>query len=387
MSGNSEEAYMKKIRVLEMIDRPFLGGGQMVLLSLARNIDRERFEVTISAKGGGPLENAARENGISFYPVPFRRGFSFRLIDEIASILRTKEIDILHTHGGIAGFYGRWAARKARTPVVVHTLHGIHYLHYRNFFLKWSYAFLERLFSRFTDALIYVSEADRRKGKMWKLAAESRSHVIRNGIDFPEPPGRAELDSLRKELGIEPGQAVVGTVARLHRQKGLIYLVRAARVLRLRHPEARIVMVGGGPLKQALVKTAERIVGPGGCLFLGERSDAREILPLFDVFVLPSLWEGLPLALIEAATIAKPIVASDIDGVREVIRNGETGLLVPSADPQGLADAISRLLEERDFAARLGNRARTDIPPRFALKRMVEETENLYIRLFASSPT
>ena len=377
---------MKKIKVLEMIDRPFLGGGQMILLSLARSLDHERFDVSISAKGGGPLEDAARESGILFYPVPFQKGFSFRLINVIASVLRKKEIDILHTHGGIAGFYGRWAARRARTPVVVHTLHGIHYLHYRNFFLKWSYAFLERLFSQFTDALIYVSEADRRKGKMWKLVTESKSHVIRNGIDFPEPPGQEKLNARRKELGIEPGQAVIGTVARLHRQKGLIYLVQAARSLRLRHPEAKIVVVGGGPLEQELTETAERIAGPGVCLFLGERSDAREILPLFDVFVLPSLWEGLPLALIEAASLAKPIVASNIDGVREVIRNGETGLLVPSADPQGLADAISRLLEERDFAACLGNQARADIPPRFALKRMVEETENLYIRLFDSSP-
>lgn len=387
MAGSKSEIHMKKIRVLEMIDRPFLGGGQIVLLTLARNLDRNRFDVAISAKGGGPLEDAARESGILFYPVPFRKGFSFRIIGEIASILRTKEIDVLHTHGGIAGFYGRWAAKRARTPVVVHTLHGIHYLHYRNFLLKWSYALLERLFSRFTDALIYVSEADRRKGRIWKLATESRSHVIRNGIDFPEPPGQEKLDARRKELGIQPGQTVIGTVARLHRQKGLIYLVRAARTLKLRHPEARIIVVGGGPLEQELAETAERISGPGVCLFLGERSDAREILPLFDVFVLPSLWEGLPLALIEAATLAKPIVASDIDGVREVIRNEKTGLLVPRADSQRLADAISRLLDERDFAARLGNRARTDIPPRFALKKMVEETESLYIQLYDSDPS
>ena len=136
MAVHGSEAYMKKIRVLEMIDRPFLGGGQMMLLSLARSLNRERFDVAISAKHGGPLEDAAVKSGIPFYPVSFRRGFRFRLVDEIAAILRTKEIDILHTHGGIAGFYGRWAARKAKTRVIVHTLHGIHYLHYRNLFLN-----------------------------------------------------------------------------------------------------------------------------------------------------------------------------------------------------------------------------------------------------------
>lgn len=385
MAVNRSEAHMKKIRVLEMIDRSFLGGGQMMLLSLARSLDHERFDVAISAKGGGPLEDAARESGIPFYSVPFRRRFSFRLIGEIAAILRTKEIDILHTHGGIAGFYGRWAARKAKTRVIVHTLHGIHYLHYRNFFLKWSYVLLERLFSRFTDALIYVSEADRRKGGRWRLASERRSNLIINGIAFPGSTDKTKQTAAKTELGLAAGQPVIGTIARMHRQKGLIYLMRAAGLIRQRHPEARIVVVGGGPQKQKLAAAAERHAGPGVCLFLGERSDAREILSLFDVFVLPSLWEGLPLALIEASFLAKPIVASDIDGVREMIRNGETGLLVPRADPQKLAEVVSRLLEDRDLASRLGLRAQTDIPPRFTLERMVRETESLYSRLIGSS--
>lgn len=115
---------------------------------------------------------------------------------------------------------------------------------------------------------------------------------------------------------------------------------------------------------------------------LGERKDAREVLAAADVFVLPSLWEGLPYVLVEAAALGKPIVATDIDGVREVVRNGETGILVPPRDPGRLAAALILLLRDRDLAGKLGERARRDVPPAFSLERMVRETEALYLDVF-----
>jgi glycosyltransferase involved in cell wall biosynthesis len=118
---------------------------------------------------------------------------------------------------------------------------------------------------------------------------------------------------------------------------------------------------------------------------LGEREDAREVLAAADVFVLPSLWEGLPYVLVEAAALGKPIIASDIDGVREVVRSGETGVLVPPRDPGSLAAALILLLLDQDLAGKLGERARRDIPSDFALERMVRETEALYLEVFRNS--
>jgi glycosyltransferase involved in cell wall biosynthesis len=118
---------------------------------------------------------------------------------------------------------------------------------------------------------------------------------------------------------------------------------------------------------------------------LGERIDARELLSLFDIFALSSLWEGLPLALLEAAAMGKPIVATDIDGVREVIQDGETGLLVPPANPEKLAEAILRLLQDKDLARKLGENAKATIPASFPLSKMIEETEQLYLRLFQAA--
>jgi glycosyltransferase involved in cell wall biosynthesis len=206
--------------------------------------------------------------------------------------------------------------------------------------------------------------------------------LIRNGV-APDPGADPESlrrrDELRAALKLAP--PVVGAISRLHRQKGVVHLLGAAPDILRRWPEAKIVVVGGGPLERDVRRLAAREGLDRHILILGERPDARDLLSLFDVFVLPSLWEGLPLVLIEAASLGKPIVASAIDGVREVLRDGETGLLVPPAKPAELAAAVVRLLEDRDLAAKLGAAARREIPPRFTLGRMVGDTQNLYLEL------
>jgi glycosyltransferase involved in cell wall biosynthesis len=359
------------------------------LTSLAKNLDRSRFEVLVSAKSGGPLEDGARSAGLSFFPVSLSKKIFRGITKEIASILRGNEIDILHTHGGVAGLFGRWAAKGAGTPVMVHTIHGIHYLHYRNPFMKYSYIVQERYLSRRTDAVIFVSKADYEQGRRLRLAPASRMRLIQNGVDtrnLLEKLGRTpEQENLRAALNLSP--PVVGTVARLHRQKGVRYLLRAAGDIRLRFPEAKVVIVGGGPLEKSLRREVSRMKAEQFIRIPGERPDALEILSLFDIFVLPSLWEGLPLVLIEAAALGKPIIASDIDGVREVIRDGENGVLVPLRNPVKLAEAVVRLLEDRTLALKLGESAKTGIPPLFTHSRMIEAIEGLYLELYEKKKT
>jgi glycosyltransferase involved in cell wall biosynthesis len=161
--------------------------------------------------------------------------------------------------------------------------------------------------------------------------------------------------------------------------------MRAAGQIHRGSPEAKILVVGGGPLEGALRKDAQKLGLERFFVMLGERPDAHALCSLFDVFVLPSLWEGLPLALLEAAAMGKPIVATDIDGVREVIQDGQTGILVPPGDPEKLAQAVLRLLQNKDLAHKLGENARTTILAAFTLSRMIEETERLYLRLYQAA--
>jgi glycosyltransferase involved in cell wall biosynthesis len=374
---------MEKIRICQMIDRPSLGGGQTALLLLAENLDPQRFEVLVCSAGGGPLVEEVHRRGLVHVPVPMSKTFSFRTVKLLSAALEKTSVQILHTHGGIAGFYGRWAARRNRTPVIVHTLHGIHYLHYRNPFLKRLYIVLERLFSHFTDGLILVSQADFGSARKHRLAPEGKMFVVRNGIDRTFSFDSAGIQKKKLELGLGPAQPVVGTIARLDRPKGLIYLLRAAPEIFRAFSDAKILIVGDGPLGKKLGNEAFRTGLADKLLFLGERKDAAELLAIFDIFVLPSLWEGLPFALIEAAALRKPIVATAVDGVTEVIEDGKTGVLVPPKDPQALAQAIIRLLRDKDAASRLAANAVNAIPPRFPLRRMVEQTQNLYLELYA----
>jgi len=377
---------MKKLRVMEMIDKPSLGGGQTALLLLAENLDRSRFEVVISSGGDGPLAEEARQKGIAYVPVSLGKRLSLRPLREITGVLRENKIDVLHTHGGIAGFYGRSAARRVRTPAVVHTLHGIHYLHYRNPLLRRLYVFLERKYSRSTDRLILVCQSDLRQARRHRLAPEEKMTVILNGTDFRPELGADGIARRRGELGWLPDRPVVGTVARLHRQKGVVNLLRAAPQILSTFPEIKIAVVGDGPQSGSLRREAQRLGLEGRLLFLGERKDAASVMALFDIFVLPSLWEGLPFVLVEAAALGKPIVATAVDGVPEILEDGKTGLLVPPKDPSALADAVIRLLKDKKEAYRLGAMAQTLVPPRFPLRRMIEQTQNLYLDALGVKP-
>ena len=371
-----------------MIDKSFLGGGQINLLALAENLNPKIFEVSVCTGESGPLVDAFQSRGIPHFSVSFSKRFRPGNVIDLAALMQRHRIDIIHTHGGVAGLYGRLAARKCGiSPVVVHTLHGIHYLHYRNILLKMLYIGQEKFLSRFTDAVVFVSEADLDKGKRWRLAPERKQVVIKNGIDF---------SVLRIQAGKEPSGLgsvrdyafpLVGTVARLHRQKGVAYLLRAAVKIRQAFPALEIWIVGEGPLRSRLERLSASLGLETAIRFFGEREDVPQLLSCFDIFVLPSLWEGLPYSLLEAAALGKPVVAADVDGVRELVRHDETGLLVPRRNPDRLAEAVIHLLRSREKAAQLGLNLRADIQDRFTLKRMVSQVQALYLKLLGRDAT
>ncbi|MBM3296058.1 MAG: glycosyltransferase, partial [Candidatus Aminicenantes bacterium] len=369
-----------RTRVLEVIDKPFLGGGQKTVLLLAGGLDRREFDVSVCSAGGGPLARELEKLGVRHFPLPLDRKVSPGVVRRLRKLILEESFDIVHTHGGVAGLYGRLAARRTRAAVV-HTLHGIHYLHYRRPLLRKAFILLERLMSRATDAVVCVSLSDRDAARRHKLAPDGKLRIIKNGIDFRTARRRKKPGTLRKEL--RPGRTgpVVGAVARLHRQKGLVHFLRAVPAILKAHPRVRVVIAGGGPLRDGLEEEAARLGVRSAVLFLGERPDAADILGLLDVFVLPSLWEGLPYVLGEAAHAGRPIVATDIEGTREVLRDGVNGLLVPPADPEALALAVNLLLGDAALRARLASAARKTVPGHFDLGRMLRLTGALYREL------
>ncbi|MDH4197923.1 MAG: glycosyltransferase family 4 protein, partial [Candidatus Aminicenantes bacterium] len=333
---------MSRAKVLLVVDRAFLGGGQRTVLNLARGLDKDLFEVAVACEKEGPLVEQLGRDGIPRLALEMTKSPLSSAAKSLATTLAGEGFDLVHTHGGVAGLHGRRAAATAGIPAV-HTLHGLHFLHYRNPILKRAAIRLERRLAFLSAAVVVVSEADRAKALALGLAPEEKLVLIRNGVEPFTPSADFDPAATRRELGLGSGPVIMA-VSRLHRQKGLVHLIRAAALVQTLRPETQFAVVGGGPLRDDLEKEARRWGLGGAFRILGERPDAREILAAGDIFVLPSLWEGLPYVLVEAAALGKPIVATAIGGVLEVIEDGKTGLLIPPADPQRLAEALVRLL-------------------------------------------
>lgn len=370
---------MKKIKVLEFIDKTFLGGGQKNLLSLIDYLDKDLFDLSVCSNPQGHLVDELKQRNVTHYPVSMNKRFNKKPIKEIEAILRENKFDIIHTHGGVAGFYGRWAARKYRQLSVVHTLHGVHYLYYRNIIKKHLYICLERIFSRFTDAVIFVSQANIKKGRKFKLASKEKMVLIENGIDF----SMWENQNLEKNKEYETRKGpLLGTVARLHPQKNIPLLLKAGAKMKERYPGLKIFIVGDGPLRGKLERLNKRLGTNEAIDFLGERKDIPSLISKLDIFVLPSLWEGLPYVLLEAAAFKKPVVGTDVDGIREMIKNERTGILVSPKKPEDLAEAVERLLKNREWAEKMGCDLYKSVREKYSISTMVDKIQELYTRLF-----
>lgn len=371
---------MKRIKILEVIDKTFLGGGQINLLSLADSLSEEEFDISICTAGSGPLAEEARRRKIPLHPVDMSRRFRFQTVSQMKVLLHGHDFDIVHTHGGVAGFYARSAAGKRRSFRMVHTQHGIHYLYYRNPVLKNLYIRLERWLSKFTDAVVFVSGGDWEQAMKHTLCPPEKAWVIKNGIPVEKMAAAVERARLPAELTERP-KPVIGTVARLHFQKNIPLLLAAAVKLRRHFPGLTVVLAGDGPQRSRLENMSRRMGIGRHVLFLGERRDIPALLAGMDVFVLPSRWEGLPYALLEAGAAKKPVAATDVDGIREVIVPERNGLLAGSGDPEALAESIQRLLTDKNWASKLGKQLYQDVLNRFTLSGMAEQTRNLYLRL------
>lgn len=373
---------MSKLKILEMIDQTFLGGGQVNLLSLAESLDPSRFEVAVCSRGQGPLVEEVKARGHHFYPVAFRKRIDRCVLHSVRAVLSDFRPDILHTHGGVAGLFGRWAARRNPDIALVHTLHGIHYLHFRNIWKKYFYIRLERFYSRFSDAVIFVSDEDKKLGREYRLAPSAKMRVIKNGIDFSACSPSAEREKLlmrfQEEIGADLSGPLVGTIARLHFQKGIPYLLHAAGSLCRMVSGLKIIIIGGGPEEEKLRQMNLRLNNEGKVFLLGERKDALDWLSLFNIVILPSLWEGLPYVLLEAAAFGKTVVATNVPGNRELIQNDRTGVLVPPRDPEKMAEAVADLLGDPQKARRLGGLFRQEVSEKYTLSAMAAKTIALY---------
>lgn len=367
-------------RICMVVNNLDVGGLEKVVLSLLGSLDPARFEVSLAClKGEGKLFSDALVPPERRLVLQSDRVKSFGVVKvdpftllALRKFFREMRVDIVHAHNFGPLIYGGLAARslgRARPRVVYSEHNQVNSASERD--LK-----KFRLYVRLADQIVAVSE-DLQRILEGKLSVTRPVRVIHNGIDDARF-ATASGTRVREELGIAPDEIVIGTAVVLSKQKGITYLVEAAKEVTRRVPKARIVVAGDGPLRQELMAQAEAAGLGSRMLFPGYRRDIPDLLASFDIYVLSSLWEGLPLALLEALRLGKPIVCTSVGGNPEVIEDGVHGYLVPPKDPAKLADRLVRVAEDAPMRERIKTSSPARFHEHFSLAAMTEQHEQLF---------
>jgi len=368
------------LRVATVITRLEGGAGQQAVRG-ARAMDPAGYQMTIiTGSSDRRLLDEAAAAGLEVIAepslrVPIAPASDLLALARLTALLRHRGFDVVHTHCAKAGVVGRLAAHRAGVPRLVHTYHGFPFHEFQGAARRRAYIQVERRLGRITDVALCVGTGVAVEAVRRQLVAPERVHtigVVADGADQAAarpPPAVAGRCRARAELGLPADATVVGAVGRLTYQKAPEDFLAALRALR--RPGVTGVWVGDGELAG---QVAARAAGtPGSRLVLaGQRSNVPDLLPAFDVFALPSRYEGLPTAVVEAMVCGIPVVATAVNAVGDVVIPGETGLLVPPGQPALLAEAVAYLLDSPAAAARMAATARARLGTRFgeqALRR------------------
>lgn len=376
--------------VAHIITRLDVGGAQETCLQICAGLDRERFSPLIvcgpDAGSGGSLRADAEAAGVPVVVepslvAPIRPWHDARAVRDLTRRLRRLAPAVVHTHSSKAGVIGRVAARRAGVPVVVHTVHGWSFHEGQPRPVASAYRTVERWCAKRCDALVVVTEVDRRLGLDAGIGRPDLYHLVRSGVSIEPPTDReARRTKIRAELGFDDGALVVGSIGRLAAQKDPLALVEVFASVVSEVPEAVLVLVGDGELRPA-VEQGARDRGLGDKVrLLGIRRDVADVLLSFDVFLLTSRYEGLPRTVLEAQVASVPVVAYDVGGVQEVVVDGVTGRLVPPGRVDEAASRVTELLRDPSGAAALAEGAKEHLPA-FGVQRMVDDTQALYDEL------
>lgn len=370
---------MRRFRILQVAETLRPGGAENVVATLAIRLDRSRFDLEVAALSeSGELAERIQKGGIPLHVVGKRRGIDLSALTRLRRLIRDGRYDLIHTHNPIANHWTVLASRFIRkTPPIVMTEHSIHYPGR----IAWWYPAARSLLGLGNRAIIGVCEAVTESHRRIDPANRHRYRAIHNGIEAISRPTAEELNAVRLEIGLSPGDRVIGAVGNLRPAKAHDDLLDAFATISSEIPEVRLVVVGDGPGRSELASHAERLGVASRVLWLGRRTDVPRLLPLFEVFILSSRREGFPVAVLEAASAGVPIVATDVGGVREVIHDGVTGRLVPPARTEALSGAILDLLRDPPGASKLADAASRLFHEKFTAEAMTRKVESLYAEI------
>lgn len=372
-----------KINILWLWDRlDGIGGVETLLLSMAKNLDRSRFDIYIGVFKMGYVASYFEEAGVKVVEIPRKGKFDFQTIPMLMKIIRELEIDMIHTHGHFPGFVGRIAGKLIGKKVIstYHlALHEDGHPYFTKILTKMTLPLADYVtfVSRGVEESFYNESMVFDKGLIGK-----RTHfTIYNGVDLngiDRVVSTVDKNTVRKELSVSRDEVLLLSVGRLTEQKGHRYLITAIAEVVKHCLNAKLLIFGEGELKSALKSLIKDYALADRIRIMPPTRDIFKVMVGSDIFVLPSLWEGLPMGLIEAMAIGKPVVASNVTGVNELITSGVNGILVESKNPEALFEAIVKVIKDKELSMSLSENARKTIEKNFTIEKMAESYIYLY---------
>lgn len=362
------------VRVMHVSSSLQHGGIEKLIYNFAARLDREKYHVSACAlDAGGVYGDEIRRLGGQVFVLKKRQGIHPRLWLRLYRLFRKEKVDIVHTHNFSPLLYATIPARLAGVKALIHTEHA------RTAFPDVKRRMVaERCLSFFADRFTAVSPQVKRDLIYHEKISPEKIQMIWNGIDTVLPTVSRQPEQVRRDLGISKTAPIVGVCCRLMAQKGVRYLLEAAPAILRDHPEAVFLIVGDGDLRSSLQELAGTLGVGKHVVFTGFRSDVYDLLGAFDVYVLPSLFEGTPLGLLEAMLLSKCAVVTRVGSNAEIVQDDVSGKLVEAEQPNQLSDAVRRLLTNRKMREEIGQKARERVLALFSLSRMINEYELLY---------
>ncbi len=365
----------KRINIMHLITNPTIGGLETVVFNLLQHLNREKYNVYLGyLDNKTPQLHKFQKAGIKTYCLYRKiKRIDYHLPFRLGRILKNKKIQLLHSHNASCFFFGTIASNLARIKANVFTEHG------RMLPDRRLIKITNRFLSHFNDRTVTVSQDMKKKLLYYEKFNPQKVSIILNGVDLQKNDN--ETFSNTEFMHLKDDYFLIGIIARLVPVKNHMCLFRALERIIRKYLNIRLLIIGDGPLKTKLIKKAFKMGIESYISFLGERNDVTKILNILDLFVLPSVNEGLSMTLLEAMASGVPVIASDVGGNPEIIKHCINGYLFPTDDDKKLSNIIISLIQKPGELERIGKIGKQTIVQRFTLNRMAREYEQLYQHL------
>jgi len=378
------------IKVLHIHTLPIISGSGINTFLTMRGMDRRFFRTELACAPGGRLIDLVKSNDMKVRTFnnlvqPLHPLKDLMALMNLICFLKKSPYHIVHTHNSKAGFLGRLAAKLAGTNVIIHTVHGFAFHDQEPLYRQTLFRNLERLASRWCDKMIFISQPLIDWALRERIVGEEKILRVYSGIelDLFRPVTGERKNIIRKKWKLKQNDAVIGIVSKLWDGKGHAVLINAFKELKKEIKNARLVIVGEGYLYDELVRMVDMHCLKDSVLFTGFQMDVSEIISTFDVAVLPSFFEGMGRVLLEAMSMEKPVVASRVGGIPDLLEHGINGFLVKPGNVEELTEALKKILTDKRLAESMGKQGRKKIREQFSADVMAQSIQKLYRDLLA----